>query len=289
MEAWRKELYHHGIAGQKWGQRNGPPYPLKPSAHSSAEKKAASKTKDGSAAVALALYFAPEILMFSSLAVSASVSIANDIHDSRAEKARKNAPVDKKTGYHLKTKEMTEKEDARDTNPGYKSGERGTTQNCVHCSFAYEMRRRGYDVVATKAAQGTDWHGEIKKQFKNAKIKDIVDKEFDEDKYSRQMKAYSGKNTANADKTFEVLSKEPKNSRGLLRVTWNDYAGHAMNYSVNSEGKVSIIDPQSGDVFSEKKAREILSRTCKVNYCRTDNLAFDNKNIKRSVKGSKDD
>lgn len=22
------ELYHHGIKGQKWGVRNGPPYPL---------------------------------------------------------------------------------------------------------------------------------------------------------------------------------------------------------------------------------------------------------------------
>lgn len=34
------ELYHHGILGQKYGVRNGPPYPLKPSDHSSAEKKA---------------------------------------------------------------------------------------------------------------------------------------------------------------------------------------------------------------------------------------------------------
>jgi len=34
------ELYHHGIFGQKWGKRNGPPYPLKPSKHSKAEKKA---------------------------------------------------------------------------------------------------------------------------------------------------------------------------------------------------------------------------------------------------------
>ena len=33
------EIYHHGIAGQKWGQRNGPPYPLRDGAHSPSEKK----------------------------------------------------------------------------------------------------------------------------------------------------------------------------------------------------------------------------------------------------------
>lgn len=35
------ELYHHGILGQKWHHRNGPPYPLDPSDYSKAEKKAA--------------------------------------------------------------------------------------------------------------------------------------------------------------------------------------------------------------------------------------------------------
>lgn len=34
------ELYHHGILGQKWGQQNGPPYPLSDSDHSSREKRA---------------------------------------------------------------------------------------------------------------------------------------------------------------------------------------------------------------------------------------------------------
>lgn len=33
-------LAHHGVAGQKWGQRNGPPYPLDEKAHSASEKKA---------------------------------------------------------------------------------------------------------------------------------------------------------------------------------------------------------------------------------------------------------
>lgn len=33
------ELMHHGIKGQKWGKRNGPPYPLSDSAHSVNEKR----------------------------------------------------------------------------------------------------------------------------------------------------------------------------------------------------------------------------------------------------------
>ena len=36
-------LAHHGILGQKWGKRNGPPYPLSEGDHSAAEKKAGYK------------------------------------------------------------------------------------------------------------------------------------------------------------------------------------------------------------------------------------------------------
>ena len=33
-------LMHHGIKGQKWGQKNGPPYPIGSGGHSAREEKA---------------------------------------------------------------------------------------------------------------------------------------------------------------------------------------------------------------------------------------------------------
>ena len=33
-------LYHHGVLGQRWGRKNGPPYPLDAGDHSASEKKA---------------------------------------------------------------------------------------------------------------------------------------------------------------------------------------------------------------------------------------------------------
>lgn len=40
MRAWKLEdwLKHHGIKGQKWGERRGPPYPLTPEAKSYKDK-----------------------------------------------------------------------------------------------------------------------------------------------------------------------------------------------------------------------------------------------------------
>lgn len=40
---YRNELYHHGIKNQRWGVRNGPPYPLTPEARRKTKEQAVSE------------------------------------------------------------------------------------------------------------------------------------------------------------------------------------------------------------------------------------------------------
>jgi len=47
------ELYHHGIFGQKWGKRNGPPYPLNPEKDYTPEEKKFHKQISGNKAMTI--------------------------------------------------------------------------------------------------------------------------------------------------------------------------------------------------------------------------------------------
>ena len=43
--SYTNTIYHHGIKGQEWGVKNGPPYPLDPEDHSASEKRAKKSTR----------------------------------------------------------------------------------------------------------------------------------------------------------------------------------------------------------------------------------------------------
>lgn len=298
MEQWRKDLYtnylsHHGILGQKWGQLNGPPYPLSASSHSASEKKAGwerSVTKRegaGVAVAAVAVMYAPEIAIIGGTIAHDAVVKSKINHE---KKVREKAEKDK-NGLPLKSKQTSEQDDVKAVNREskliYGKDQLVSTKNCVHCSVAYEMRRRGYDVIASKSVSGqTDSY--IKGIFPSLKYKSSTDLKMldkDPDGEEKKAKALLGNNKDVSQKAIRDLRSEPSNSRGIVLVRWGSGVGHAMNYKVDPEGNVSLLDAQIGKIYNEKASEKLLRNCCTVEYARTDNVKFNASQVKRSVKG----
>lgn len=185
-----EELYHHGINGQKWGVRNGPPYPLGQSDHSASEKKAGWKKSLDSSDSSI------KIAKKSNKTVDKKKQSDNNgdkgLSDSQKKAIKTGAVV---VGALLATYGMYKladsgeltrivqkikgyadgsdmppwniREDLADPNLSsddiFKNvvsrinsrGELGSDYNCRRCTFAYELSRRGFDVKATKSIKGT--------------------------------------------------------------------------------------------------------------------------------------
>lgn len=165
-------LYHHGILGQKWGKRNGPPYPLSEGAHSSSEKKAGykksigggrneslynrSKQSNKQGGFSLDDYDEEEQELMKELMDDEGFREAFEVSDEDYENFKKtkntqgsfkNESVDPETGFKLKKKDTPPQKDLKVVNPTYKDGGVEARNNCVYCSATFEMRRRGYDVT----------------------------------------------------------------------------------------------------------------------------------------------
>lgn len=77
------ELYHHGIKGQHWGERNGPPYPLDKAAHKAVVNGASDETKKQAKKIAGGSHFGKR---------GAYEKAIEDIHENqrREQEARQN-------------------------------------------------------------------------------------------------------------------------------------------------------------------------------------------------------
>lgn len=301
------ELYHHGVIGQKWGVKNGPPYPLDSSISTGSSLKNTTNGKyDGritptpgsnrstrTDAVSQAMMlsvgtafsvgffaltgFAGSFLTLPIIAVNTPSGLVKLIKGDLAEKAakkkakqfeqeRESNPVDKKTGFHLKTSDLSQEEDQERVNPEYKNWDENTKNNCVMCSLTYDMRRRGYDVTAKTSLRGVNTESVLKLVYKNAKINTIGNSDFTDYK-SINITSEESKSLLN--KLDDELKKQPNGSRGLVRVGWNGtLSGHCLAYEVDNS-KVYIVDAQSNERYIIGEFYEEINA---ASYCRTDNL-----------------
>jgi len=135
------------------------------------------------------------------------------------------------------------------------------TENCQRSCVAYEMLRRGYDVMA-KAAPHND--------------KLCVDELY--------MNAFKNPNIVYINKgqrKFQTRLNKLENGRYFVQVAWhNDTVGHV--FIVEKHGsRVYSIDPQTNET---NVLKDYSNRGRIFSYTKVDELELDNNFIKKCVK-----
>lgn len=203
-------------------------------------------------------------------------AVGSKIKEKNALKRQAKSPIDKKTGLHVKPEgsKSSKKADCKSVNPGYADFSDNTKNNCVLCTTAYDLRRRGYDVLAKKASYGYDSNF-IQKCYPKAKKVNIDNTVVK----SNGKVAVSTKKLKENTKN-EILS-QGDGARGNICVTWKKtMSGHSMAYEVEN-GKAKIYDAQSGKI---QNIDSVLSKCSSAYIFRLDNVDFDKKMIKEAVR-----
>lgn len=178
-------------------------------------------------------------------------------------------------------------------NPNY--GKAGTKVNCMRCTFAYELRRRGYDVRSTlaRSALGEDQEQtnfgrhlatDKNNPFSPSRSGTFKSAEENFDKYAaayqkskvsdsmlgEKIIASGGSASQKASKLMDTLSKEPEGARGELGMSWF-FGGHSVAWE-NVKGKPMLIDAQNGIVYdSYDKVKKLMEDAESIGYTRLDN------------------
>lgn len=150
-------------------------------------------------------------------------------------------------------------QDVKAVNPLYSTDDKRYTTNCQRCVCTYEMRRRGYDVVAKPRLpdnidklpymNGTGWPS-VFKDYALIKL---------EAKTARGIR----------EKAIEKMKEWGDGSRAIVRVGWNTGGFHVF-IAEQIDGNTIFLDPQCGKL--DVKNLFLLSRTDKTYIMRIDNL-----------------
>lgn len=173
---------------------------------------------------------------------------------------------------------------------------RGREVNCTSCSMAYEMRRRGYDVVAGRRAFRGRTNEEMEQFFQGAKFQELasdwVDSKTpppppDSPNFSEW---WDNRYLHPVDKwTYaeQELLRQGEGARGIINGWYKQGGGHSIAYEIH-DGKVHFVDGQIGRQY--KDAFDALGQMGSYNFLRTDTLALTNNaaetvlnNTKRSL------
>jgi hypothetical protein len=185
-------------------------------------------------------------------------------------------------------------------NPNY--GELGTKMNCRRATAATEMRRRGFDVKATKTISATgqsptsilnaiDPHANIP-TTKGGLLYRIAREATDQAKDPTNVGPVTtfmqsggmGKTkvgdenfhlltpAVKSKRVFDSLKTHPEGARGELGVKWSMGGAHSMYWEIMN-GKPVIFDSQNATSFTQARfAKELAGDVHEAGHTRLDNL-----------------
>lgn len=277
----QEELFHHGIIGQKWGVRR---FQEKDGSYTQAGRErygyGPARENKGDK-VGIIIPVTPGIAA-GIMATAAGINLVgftyDAIHNAKVshdikkwEAHRQTEKTDPETGLKLKdNSDASVEDDMKMVNREYGYGTfargmwdytvkkaQGSTENCMLCTTALDLKRRGYDVKAGKAPDGY-YASDLKKWYKEGR--DVTKAKF--------------------NSLIDQLNKEPEGSYGNIMVYWDTGGGHSMFYRIEN-GKPVIYDAQSNKKQSISTiSRHINYRTDGHCFLRTDDLTPDYKYLK---------
>lgn len=171
---------------------------------------------------------------------------------------------------------MTKDQDMAEINPMYYTNEFEWTNNCAHCTAAYDLRQRGYDVEAAPIdPMDANYADTIMNWYDGA---ELIHSEDFSDSYT----VNDSNEQVIADALEKDLAKYGDGARGHLLLYWEGGGGHDVIWEVEN-GDVKIRDCQSNRTYD---LIDYVQYTEDVAYFRSDNLNV-NENILKTVRNKK--